>query len=479
MDNYEFEIPDPRKQLEGIEAQLARRNFKTFVKKAWPLIEPATPLLWNWHLDVICDELQAISDGTNEDYDLLINIPPGTAKSLFTSVLWPAWEWTRMPQLRIIGASYGMRLSMRDAMKMRNVVTSPWYERNYDVRLAADQAAKLWYVNDCDGWRLATSTGGEGTGEHPDRLIIDDPHKADEARSDVTRQAVLDWYDRTLSTRGVSRGVRKVIVMQRLHEEDLSNHVLSKGGKWRHLMFPMRYDPKRAHPRDPRRIPGELLWPQLFTEEKVRALEIGLGPYGTAGQLQQIPAPEGGGLFKGVWFRYVDTVPSNLRVVRGWDTASTEGAGDYTAGVKISYDQENGKFFVEDVKRGQWGPNRADEEMLSTARADGRTCSQREQKEPGSAGAMVIAKRARDLVGYDYGPSPTTGDKVTRAKPYRAQCEAGNVYLKRAPWNAEFIAEHEIFPNGKNDDQVDAASTAFNEVVTGPRPVRTVGVRWG
>jgi predicted phage terminase large subunit-like protein len=308
----------------------------------------------------------------------------------------------------------------------------------------------------------------------------DDPHKADEALSEVTRKAVIDWWDRTLSTRGVSRGVRKVVVMQRLHEEDLSAHIIEKGGKWRHLMFPMRFEPKRAHPRDPRTKEGELLWPVLFSEERVRALEIALGPYGSAGQLQQRPAPEGGGLFKGSWFKYVDEVPKKqLKSVRGWDTACTENGGDYTVGVKISRDEEAGNFYVENVVRGQWGPNDSDAKMQATTRMDGRACSQREQKEPGSAGAMVIAKRAKDLAGYDYGPSSVSGDKVTRARPYRAQCEAGNVYLVRGAWNAEFVAEHEIFPNGKNDDQVDAASTAFNETVTGPRPVKTAMVRWG
>lgn len=308
----------------------------------------------------------------------------------------------------------------------------------------------------------------------------DDPHKADEARSDVTRQAVIDWWDRTLSTRGVSRGVRKVVVMQRLHESDLSAHILERGGKWRHLMFPMRLDPKRAHPRDPRTKAGELLWPALFSENRVKQLEIDLGPYGAAGQLQQQPAPEGGGLFKGSWFKYVEEIPARrLRRVRGWDTAATENGGDYTVGVKVSHDPDAGIFIIEDVQRGQWGPNDSDATMISTARLDGRQCSQREQKEPGSAGAMVIAKRAKDMVGYDYGPSPTTGDKITRARPYRAQCEAGNVYLKRAPWNAAFVAEHEVFPNGRNDDQVDAASTAFNEVVTGPAPIKTARAVWG
>jgi predicted phage terminase large subunit-like protein len=468
-------------ELERVEAELAGASLKFFVTKAWDLLEPGVELKWNWHLDRICDELESITEGTfSKEYEgLLINIPPGTMKSLLVSVLWPAWEWTRMPGLRYISSSYGARLSIRDTMKMRDIVTSPWYTRVYGVNLSMDQSAKTWFTNDTEGWRLATSTKGEGTGEHPDRLIIDDPHKADEVRSEVSRQSVLDWYDRTISTRGVSRGVKRVVIMQRLHEEDLSAHIMTKG-KWRHLCFPMRYDPKRPDPLDPRRTAGELLWPDMFDEAKVKALEISLGPYGTAGQLQQLPAPEGGGLFKGVWFKYVDELPKHkMRRIRGWDTAATEGGGDFTVGAKMSWDPETGSFYIEDVVRGQWGPKDVDDIMKRTVYGDGRQVSQKEQQEPGSAGKTVIAKRARDLAGYDYGPSPTTGDKVTRARPYRAQVEAGNVYLKRASWNAEFIQEHEIFPNGAHDDQVDAVSTAFNELSTGPRPIKMAKVKWG
>ena len=456
-------------------------NLKMFVEKTWEMLEPGNELKWNWHLDVICRELESITNGSFPlDSGLLINVPPGTMKSLLVSVMWPAWEWTRSPGLRYIASSYGARLSIRDTVKMRDIVTSSWYSRMFGVGLSADQKAKTYFTNDNEGWRLATSTKGEGTGEHPDRLIIDDPHKADEVRSDISRQSVLDWYDRTISTRGVSRGVRRVVVMQRLHEEDLAAHIMTKG-KWRHLMFPMRYDPKRAQPDDPRTEAGELLWPEMFNEEQVRALELSLGPYGTAGQLQQLPAPEGGGLFKRSWFKIVDELPadSKLKRIRGWDTASTAGGGDWTVGCRIAHDTETGIFYVDSVARGQWGPNDADQAMRNTTVGDGRSCSQREQQEPGSAGKHVIAKRARDLAGYDYGPSPTTGDKVTRAKPYRAQCEAGNIRLLKGEWNEAFLQEHEVFPNGKHDDQVDAASTAFNELVIGPRPVRTAKVMWG
>jgi predicted phage terminase large subunit-like protein len=219
----------------------------------------------------------------------------------------------------------------------------------------------------------------------------------------------------------------------------------------------------------------------MFPEDKVKALELSLGPYGSAGQLQQRPAPEGGGLFKRSWFKVIPTIPPDLslRYIRGWDTAASEDSGDWTVGVKIAHDVEHGKFYVMNVIRGQWGPNDVDDMILNSTIADGRACSQREQQEPGASGKMVIAKRARDLVGYDYGPSPTTGDKIVRARTYRAQVEAGNVCLVEAPWNEAFLQEHEVFPNGKHDDQVDAASTSFNELCTGPRPIKLATAKWG
>jgi predicted phage terminase large subunit-like protein len=476
----EEEISEIHEELEKIEAEMAALSLKKFVYRVWSLIEPGNELKWNWHLDVVCKYLEQITNGTfPKNHGLLVNIPPGTMKSLLISVLWPSWEWARNPGLRYISASYGARLAIRDTMKMRDIITSPWYAKHYGVGLSADQSAKTWFTNDCEGWRLATSTKGEGTGEHPDRLIIDDPHKADEVRSDLQRQSVLDWFDRTISTRGVSRGVQRVIVMQRLHEDDLTAHVLGKG-KWVHLCFPMRYDPTRPHPDDPRTEAGELLWPDLFPEDKVEELELALGQYGTAGQLQQQPAPEGGGLFKRSWFKIVEEIPKHrMRRVRGWDTGATADGGDYTVGARMAHDTEEGRFYVDDLIRGQWSPMDVDKNILTTTVRDGKQVSQREQQEPGSAGKMVIAKRARDLAGFDYTSSPTTGDKITRASPFRAQAEAGNVYLKRGPWNEAFLQELEIFPNGKHDDQVDAVATAFNELVTGPRPIKRLGIRWG
>lgn len=462
------------REVELIEAELSRRSLRFFVERAWSIVEPRRPFVENWHIDKLCELLTDVTFGKTKN--LLINVPPGTMKSLLVSVMWPAWEWgpRGMPWLRYLAWSYGAHLSMRDNQRMRQVIEDPWYQRCFDVELSEDQNAKQYYMNTAGGWRLGTSVGGIGTGEHPDRRIIDDPHSADQARSDAERQAAIDSYDLTLGPRGVSRDPATIVIMQRLHEKDLSGHLIAKGG-FTHVCWPMRYDPARPDPRDPRRDPGELLWPGLIPENKVAEVEIILGPYGAAGQLQQRPAPEGGGLFKREWFDIVDTAPAQATRCRGWDTAGTEGAGDYTAGIKIA--KAGGVFYIEDVRRGQWSPATVEQQMNQAAQLDGRACRQREEQEPGSSGKAVIASRARFLAGYDYAGVSVTGDKVTRARPFRAQCEARNVKLVRGPWNDAYLAELEAFPFGANDDQVDASSAAFNELVTGDT-VREVEVLW-
>jgi predicted phage terminase large subunit-like protein len=195
-----------------------------------------------------------------------------------------------------------------------------------------------------------------------------------------------------------------------------------------------------------------------------------LGPADYAAQYQQQPTPAGGALFKQEWFadKFVDAAPVDARRARGWDTAGTEGAGDWTCGVKIA--EKDGRFYVEDVQRQQLGPNGVDALIRVTAEMDGQACVQREEKEGGSAGVAVIAARTKTLAGFDYAGVEISGSKVTRCKPFRAQCEAGNVRIVRGAWNAAYIHELCGFPTAKHDDQVDASSCAFNAVLLEAEP---------
>jgi predicted phage terminase large subunit-like protein len=461
-------------ELQRQEVELSKKSLAFFSRMVWPLVEPDTDMLWNWHLDVLCDVLQKVS--RDELDHVLINVSPGTMKSLLTSVFWPAWEWAQRPGLRTLAASYSSHLAIRDNLRLREIITSDWYRRNFGLRLAGDQNSKVRFDTTAGGWRIASSVGGAGTGEHPDRVLIDDPHSAEQARSEIERDRTETWFKRTISTRGVARGTKVVVIMQRLHQEDLSGYLIRRGG-FEHVMFPMRFEPDRADPRDQRTVAGELMWPELFSETVVQNLELGLDAYGSAGQLQQRPEPEGAGLFNPSWFGYCEALPADLEMVRGWDVASTEGGGDWTVGVKLG--RANGYFYVMDVRRGQLSAAAVDSLIQQTAAMDGMQCKQREEQEPGSSGKAVIMQRKRALAGFDYGGVPATGSKIVRAGPLRSQAEAGNIKLLKAPWNQAFLDELAAFPVGSHDDIVDSASTAFNELCGGPQKLRVREARWG
>jgi predicted phage terminase large subunit-like protein len=273
-----------------------------------------------------------------------------------------------------------------------------------------------------------------------------------------------------MSTRGVARQARRVLIMQRLHANDLSSHVLAEGG-WEHLCLPMRFERGRMQTTrigwsDPREEEGQLLCPRLFSEERVRAMEKPLGSYGAAGQLQQRPVPRQGGMFQRQWFRIVDKVPANVRRVRYWDRAATQGGGCFTCGVLLARTSD-GCYIVEDVVRGQWSTGRRDEIMLHTAQADRTRYGDQQphiivEREGGSSGLDSVWATARLFDGFPMHAIRPTGNKETRAEPFAAQCEAGKVSLVCAPWNHAYIEELSLFPMGTYADQVDASSGSYN-----------------
>lgn len=458
----------------GLLTEHRRRSLHAFVKGAWHLVEPDTPFVDNWHIRLLCRYLEKVTAG--EIRRLLINIPPGTAKSLIVSVFWPAWEWIQHPGRRWLTASYSADLALRDAGKMRTIVESRWYQEQWPTLLKDDQNAKGQFETQKGGWRIATSVKGKGTGLHPDRVVVDDPHTVAqaEAPTGTERQEAIDWFQRTITTRGASRNASHVVVMQRIHQQDLSGWILEHGNAsaWVHLCLPMRAEspdalPKTAAQRpvgvDPRK-PGELLWPELFSAAIVNEQAKTLGSVTFAGQFQQRPSPAGGALFKRGNFTMIHAWPTDLVAVsRGWDAAGTEDAGDYTAGVKMGK-RRSGTFVVLHVTRGKWSTFEVDNRIKQTAYSDGPQVRVREEQEPGSAGKAVVRLRARQLPGYDYVAKPSTGAKVTRWKPYSVQAEAGNVECLAGDWNAAYFDELEAAPNGTHDDQLDASATAFNDL---------------
>ena len=471
--------------------ELATEKLHEFVQQAWHLVEPETEFVDGMHVRALCEHLQAVTAGRIKD--LLINIPPGCMKSLLTSVFWPAWVWANNPSSRFLFASYDQTLSTRDSTRCRYIIESTWYQERWGhvFQIVGDQNQKTRYDTTGRGWRMATSVGGRGTGEHPDYIVVDDPHNAKQAESDAKRQQALEWWDGTISTRGRTRGVRRVVVMQRLHKRDLSGHILEKGG-FDHICLPLEYEPPvdgvpRMQPTgigwtDPRTEPGELLWPDLFTPEVVRKLKVDLGSLRAAGQLQQRPEDLSGGIFKREYFRDMvsDYPKDGIRVCRYWDKAATEGGGDYSAGVLMV--ERLGVFYVVDVVRGQWSAHKRNEIISATAKRDAMafgyavwTVVEQEGMSGGKESAEISIKQ---LVGHNIRKELMSGkgSKAWRSLPFSAQCEAGNVKIvmpANGGWPVEFIDELVAFPRGANDDQVDAVVGAFRKLAL-PRGAPTV-----
>ena len=456
--------------------QLCQLSLYEFMKEAWPVVEPEKQFMDNWHIVAMCDHLQAVTEGRIKN--LLINIPPGCMKSLLVSVFWPCWEWARFGGRRWFFASYDIALSLRDAAKCRTLLESSWFQSQWSLKLKDDQNQKGLYENDLGGWRLATTVGGRGTGHHPDRKVVDDPHNVKKAESEAERQGVIDWIDGTLSSRGMLSDPSTVIVMQRLNSKDASGHVIGKGG-FDHLCLPMRYEPDHPFPvksslgfKDPRQ-PGELLWPLALPEAKVKELEDKMGQYFTAGQFQQRPHPRGGGMFKREWFTHIlPTRPTDvLKWVRYWDKAGTAGGeGARSAGCLMGR-RRNGRFVIADIMKGRWSSTDREAIIKSTAAIDanrhGFGVEIWVEQEPGSGGKESAENTVKNLVGYRCKIERVTGAKEVRAEPFAAQCSIGNVDLVAGDWNEEYISEAESFPAGSLKDQVDCSGGAFNKLAAG------------
>ncbi len=489
---------------------IAEKSLHEFVVQAWHVLEPAKDFVDNWHIKAICEHLEAVSAGKIKQ--LLINVPPGTMKSLCVNVFWPAWEWgpNHHAEKRFMFSSYNESLSKRDSLKCRTLILSEWYQRRWPVEISEDQNTKEKFSNSKQGWRMIGSIGGRGIGEHPDYQNADDPENVQQAESDQERQNAIDWIDLTFSMRGVSRGVAKVIIMQRLHTQDVSGHVLSKGG-WTHLCLPMRYElpelkqqadgSKKLTPRmeptplgwtDPRKKAGELLWPTLYPEEAVQMMEVNLGQYGTAGQLQQRPAPRGGGTFKRVWFEILTTCPAVYNLVRYWDKAGTKaGFGARTATVLMARFTDHAaslpalkeKFIILHAHCFREAAAERETIIKQTAISDQGKYGYVEtwvEEEPGSGGKESAEGTIAMMEGFTCKKEKVTGSKEVRAEPMASAASVGKIKLLIGEWNQELLDELEHFPVGKLKDLCDSASGAYNKL-TGPSESfkSTQGIRVG
>jgi len=450
------------------------RSLAGFVREAWHVVEPSVDYVHGWHIDAICLHLEAVTSG--EITRLLINVPPGTMKSLLCGVFWPAWEWgpKGKPQMRYLGASYSEHYAKRDNRRMRDLVASEWYQALWGDQVKLTRTGEMAFANVRTGSRqgvpFSRLTGGRG-----DRVIIDDPHSVDGAESEAERLSTVRTFRESVPTRlNDPQRSAIVVVMQRLHEADVSGAILALGLGYEHLMLPMEYEPERRCRTsigfiDPRTEEGELLFPQRFPRAVVERDKIPLGSYAVAGQFQQRPSPRSGGLFQRGDFEIVEAVPAGAKRCRAWDFAASKArAGrqpDWTVGLCMAW--VGGVFYIETIARGRWSPAEVVRNLKNMASQDGPTVTIRMPQDPGAAGKADAETKVKLLAGFPTKTVSPTGDKATRAKPASAQAEAGNVKLLRGDWNEAFLDEICAFPNGQFDDQVDAFADALNELALG------------
>ena len=458
-------------------ADAIRERCKTltgFIREAWPVLEPASDYIHGWHIDAKADHLTAISNG--QLTRLQINEPPGCMKSLVVGVFWPAWEWGPFgrPDLRYLTTSFAEANVIRDAIRMRRLVTSEWYQTLWpDVQLVRDQNAKSKFENTETGFRegraFASLTGGRG-----DREIIDDPHSTETAESEAERANAARIFRESVPLR-LNDAMKSaiVVIMQRLHEHDICGVIDELMLPYEKLILPMEFEPDRRCITsigfaDPRTEEGELLFPGRFPREAVDRDKVPLGSYGAAGQFQQRPAPREGGLFKKQWFEIVDAAPAGGRFVRAWDLAASKDGGDFTVGLLMKV--VGGVYYILDVNRFRGSPHDVDRAIETCADQDAAAYGEanvrfRLPQDPGQAGKSQKNSHAKLLAGHTFRIMPVTGEKSVRAQPLASQAEAGNVKLLKRAWNAAFLDEIGAFPNAAHDDQVDAASDAFAELV--------------
>jgi len=482
--------------LDEIDRELATRRLREFVVQAWPVLEPTTNFVPGWHLDAICEHLEAISLGHIRN--LLITVPPRHMKSLSVSVFWLCWEWIRWPERRWLYASYAETLSIRDSVQCRRLIQSPWYRRGWGDRflLTGDQNEKRRFENNRSGYRIASSVGGSNTGEGGDRVVVDDPHNVNDAESDPVRHTALTWWDTVMSTRlNDPKTGAKVIVMQRVHEQDLGGHVLEQGG-YEHLCLPAEYEGNRRKTMigwsDPRQQIGELLWAERFGKPEIDELKRTLGSYAAAGQLQQRPSPAEGGLIKRYWWRFwqprgaalppvmvkyhdgsiaavpATVLPENfIETLQSWDCAFKDlKSSDYVVG-QVWARKSADKFLLDQVRGQMDCPTTIDAIRKLSAKWPPARTKLIEDKANGSAVIQVLRHELAGMIAVQ-----PAGGKVARASAVCPQIESGNIYLPHpamAPWIEAFIEECAAFPHARHDDQVDAMSQALLRLACGPR----------
>ena len=452
-----------------------RRSFHFFFREFWD-VNNREPLVDAPHIRVLCGEAERVVRRVvarqPKEYDLIINVPPGTSKSNIFSQALEAWSWTIDPTLQFITASHSFDLALALAVKSKDIILSDKYRHYFpEVSIRFDIKGKQWFCNTAGGYRYSCTPGISPTGRHAHLIIVDDPIDPKASLSDAERNSINEWFESTLPTRVVSKDISAtILIMQRIHEDDPTGFLLKKpGARIRRIKLPGDLsDGTMPSPPELKEIysQDDLLDPIRLSRQALEELKMIMGEYNYSGQIQQEPVPREGGLFKPEKAVVVQSIPGRIaKIVRSWDKAGTPGGGCFSAGIKMGI-LEDGNFIVLDSIHGQWRAEQREQIMLQTAITDGHSVRIVIEQEGGSGGKESAEATVRNLKGFTVDVDRPSGNKELRAEPFATQMNMGNVFILQGEWNKSYIDELRMFPRGKYKDQVDASSQAFSRLVS-------------
>jgi predicted phage terminase large subunit-like protein len=426
------------------------------------------------HHLLLLEHLQKLTRG---DIDrLMVLMPPGSAKSTYTSVLFPPWWFIQHPSSSVIGASHTASLALQFSKRVRNTIDQHSARLGYSVE-ASSRAVSYWRT-ETGGEYYAAGTRGTVVGRRADLVIIDDPLKSQaEADSPFLRDRIWDWYQSDLTTR-LKPAARIILIMTRWHEDDLGGRLLTRNeAEWNILRLPAL-----AEDNDPLgRLAGTPLWPEWENGAALARKRQSVGERTWSALFQQNPVPPTGGLFEVSRIRPTefDQNEADTLTVRAWDLAATASTGtndpDWSVGLKLTRDAR-GMFTILDVVRLRGTPLEVEEAVVATADRDGQSVVIGLPEDPGQAGKSQVAYFTSRLAGFTVSTSRETGSKESRAAPVASQVSAGNFCIARGKWTQSLLDELRLFPFGRKDDQVDALSRAFNLLIMPPKSARRVNV---
>ena len=462
--------------IENQQYSACEKNLFPYLKQAWKILEPGREFKQNWHHALISEYLeQALfpADPAQRIRRLIINMPPRYTKSLLVSVCFPTWAWIRDPSLRFLSTSYSQNLSTKHSVDRRTLIESDWYQHAWhnNFQLSSDQNVKTEFSNDKRGIQFATSMSSSATGKGGDIILVDDPHDTTRAASDVKRTADIEAFDQKFTTRLDNKETGIIIVvMQRLHEKDLTGHLLAQGDKWTHLCLPAEAPSRTTiiFPLSKRKIDrmeGAILHPEREDAKQIAEVKIDLGSAGYQAQYQQDPTPQKGGFFNRSWWKYYHELPKDiLRTVQFVDCAEEPGiTNDYTA-IATWVETRTGYYLVDRFKERVTFPDLE----RSTINLFNRYKPEAIVIEKKSAGTQLIQNLSRNSTLPIIPYQPGKRSKEVRAAGAQPTVEAGNCYLPDdQAWVDEFVTQHEKFPNVEHDDLVDTTSMMVEYFKTG------------